>query len=119
MPTRVQGTVQAMNGTIDRQTVGFFLYHQEDVVYCRFRGAFTSDERKRIERAVAALDQGDEASWMERVAWLVMCATPGAQPTYVAIRLSDGWTTRAPSVDELIATFEDAGRPLPPQASTS
>lgn len=85
---------------------------------CRFRGAFTADERKRIERAVAALDQGDEAPWIERVAWLVMCATPGAKPTYVAIRLSDGWTARAPSVDELIAAFGDAGHPLPPQAST-
>ena len=89
---------------------------KEDAVYCRFRGAFTAAERNRLERAVAALDHGTGAPWVERVAWLMMCANIESEAVYVAVRLSDGWTARARSVDALIAVLEDAGRSAPPQS---
>ncbi len=79
-------------------------------MYCRFRGAFTPEERKRIERAIATLDSNEKMYWVEPIAWLMMCATPTDEPIYVAIRLSDGWSARASSVDELIATVTDADR---------
>lgn len=83
-------------------------------MYCRFRGAFTPEERKRIERAIATLDPGEKTYWVEPIAWLMMCATPAAETVYVAIRLSDGWSARASSVDELIAAVTDADRSARP-----
>lgn len=73
---------------------------------CRFRGVFTSEERKRVEQAIAAAEQVDGLGLSAIPAWVVVRATPAADIIYVGVRFRDGKIVRAPALDALIAGIE-------------
>lgn len=75
--------------------------------HCRFRGAFTPEERKQVERAVTAFEQARGRTTPAAPRWIVMHATPAAGAVYVAVCLDDGRALRTTSVDMLVEAFND------------
>ena len=88
-------------------------------MYCRFRGAFTAEERGRIERVVAAIEQKERVVLSVGPTWLIMRATPSGGVVYVGVRFRDGQVVRATAVDTLIDGLTALGRPKPPQGPVS
>ncbi len=88
--------------------------------HCRFRGAFTSQERDRIERVVVSVEArvhampGPTRYHLAQPVWLVMRATPTTGAVYVGVRFRDGKVVRAASIDALATGIEALGRLRPP-----
>ena len=82
--------------------------------HCRFRGAFTPEERNRIDRAVTSIEQEKPTMRSMGPTWLIMRATPAAGVVYVGVRFRDGQVVRASTVRTLIDGFAALGRSEPP-----
>jgi len=76
------------------------------MAYCRFRGAFTAEERKQVERAIGAVEGVAGFGSSAMPVWLVMRATPAAGTVYVGVRFRDGTVVREPALDALIDSLK-------------
>jgi hypothetical protein len=72
------------------------------MVYCRFRGPFTPEERKLVEQAVAAVEDADGLELPSAPKWLVMRVSPAEHAVYVGVRFRDGQVVRASALNALI-----------------
>lgn len=81
--------------------------HEEDcMAYCRFRGAFTLEERELVEQAVAAVEEADGSGLSPVPGWLVVRATPAANAVYLGVRFRDNRVVHASALDALIDGIE-------------
>lgn len=72
------------------------------MVYCRFRGPFTPEERILVEQAVAAVEEADGLELPSAPKWLVMRVSPAERVVYVGVRFRDGQVVRASALSALI-----------------